>query len=143
MSVLRSKLRSTGREPSPPQCFKLLHFSHTDRLISELGILTGNKTKLESCNTDLNIVKETLEEVLDAINTNTREITAQLATLLNAGCALSGTSENISAIKTQLSAITALLKEALKVFNYAFVFILSWETNFGIYSYLQKTPTRH
>lgn len=88
--------------------------SHTDRLISELGTLTGNKTKLESCNTDLAIIKETLEEVLDATNTSNREITAQLTTILDAGCALSGTSESISAIKTQLSAITALLKEALK-----------------------------
>ena len=95
---------------------------------------------LESCGTDLIIVKETLEEVLEANNSNNREITTQLSAILDAGCALSGTSENISAIKTKLSAITALLKEALKVLHYA-VLITCWETNFSICSYYQSKPT--
>ena len=98
---------------------------------------------LESCGTDLIIVKETLEEVLEANNSNNREITTQLSAILDAGCAVSGTSENISAIKTQLSAITALLKEALKVLHYA-AFITCWETNFSIIcSYYQSTPPSH
>ena len=44
---------------------------------------------LETYGTDLVIVKETIEEVLDANNSNTSETTAQLTTILDAGCALS------------------------------------------------------
>ena len=93
---------------------------------------------LEFCGTDLIIVKETLEEVLEANNSNNREITTQLSAILDAGCALSGTSENISAIKTNLSAITALLKEALKVLHYA-AFITRWETKFSIIAKLSQS----
>ena len=86
-------------------------FSSTDRLVSEMETLQGNKILLETTTSELTIVKETIEELTEIINSNASDHSQQIGTLINSK---SGNTE-LAGINIRMSAMQALLKEVLKV----------------------------
>ena len=91
---------------------------HTDRIMTELGVLHTVKSVSESCHTKIGIVNESLMEASASNNLATKNIHDQIGTL---------------ATKTQMSAATALLTGALKVcifLNYS---------NFYLFIFRRKT----
>ena len=57
-------------------------FSSTDRLVSEMEQLQGNKILLETSTSDLTIVKETIEELTEIINSNASDHSQQIGNLI-------------------------------------------------------------
>ena len=83
--------------------------------MADLSTLHINKNLLENCSNDLSILKESFDEVSEARNFTDREVGSQLARILETVSASPVSPEAVSQIKTQMSAIMALLKETLKV----------------------------
>ena len=73
--------------------------------------LQGNKILLETTTSELTIVKETIEELTEIINSNASDHSQQIGTLINSK---SGNTE-LAGINIRMSAMQALLKEVLKV----------------------------
>ena len=88
---------------------------HTDRIMTELGVLHAVKSVSESCHTKLGVINESLMEASASNNLATSDIKEQIGSL---------------ATKTQMSAATALLTGALKVFktllNLIFIFLFNF-----------------
>ena len=87
------------------------YFSCTDQLVSDISELHQNKSLIETSNSELVILKETIAELTEATNFSADEVSKQLCTLLNSK---TGNPET-AGISSKLSAMNALLTEVLKV----------------------------
>ena len=76
--------------------------------------LHGNKILLESSTDELTIVKETIEELTEIVNSNANDHGQQIGTLISSTTSKSGNTE-LAGMNTWMSAMQALLKEVLKV----------------------------
>ena len=88
-------------------------YRHSARILGEVSVLRSVKSLSETCHGDIGIVKESLDEISAAQNLANCETKERLEKLLGKVSSILHTKDVVS--PTKISAILALLTEALKV----------------------------
>ena len=87
----------------------------TDELMAHIGVITAIKSTVELCHTKVSNNSDFLGEIVEAVEVGSTELKSMIEALARDLSTASSNHEAITHARTQLSSISALLTETLKV----------------------------
>ena len=89
----------------------------TDEIMEELGVLSDVKCQVQTCSEKVKDSLEFMNETVEVVTVSTSDINSKLQCLQQTFDSTKADFDSISKSRTQLSTISALLQETLKVLS--------------------------